>query len=98
MIGQLLVILGIFLHWALNILTWVIIIGAVLSWFPGSWNNPVARLILKITSPILEPIRRILPQMPLDISPLIAIALLWLVDAYLAKSLVTIGHRLSMGY
>ena len=57
-----------------NILMFAIIGRAILSWFVRDPSNPIMRLLVDITEPILGPIRRALPQSwMIDLSPLIAI-------------------------
>lgn len=49
----------------LNLLTFVFIARALLSWFPIGFDSPlrpVVDVLHSITEPILGPIRRILPQ------------------------------------
>lgn len=59
------------------VLTWAIIIRAVLSWFPISPRNPALAVLLQITEPILAPLRRIVPRIGMmDITPMVAILLL----------------------
>ena len=69
-----------------------IIIRAILSWLPGvSALQPVARFFNTITDPLIEPIRRRLPSAGgLDLSPLVAIVLIWLVESILLVLLA--GH------
>ncbi|NQY25845.1 MAG: YggT family protein [Piscirickettsiaceae bacterium] len=52
-----------------------ILIQVILSWIaPHNANNPITPLISRMNSPILRPIKRLLPSMGgLDLSPLIAI-------------------------
>ncbi len=59
-----------------------IIISAVLSWLPGTPAlQPVARFFNKITDPLIAPIRRRLPSVGgLDLSPVVAVLLIWLVE------------------
>jgi len=61
----------------INVLVLLIIIRAILSWFMQLGSDPLTRLLLDITDPILSPIRnltsRIIPGMPIDFSPIIAI-------------------------
>jgi YggT family protein len=62
------------LYYALEILKWLIIARAVMSWFvsPHS-SHPVVELVRKITDPILRPLSQMLPLAgPVDLSPLIA--------------------------
>lgn len=69
-----------------------IIIRAVLSWLPGiSALQPVARFFNKITDPLIEPIRRRLPPLGgFDLSPVVAVLLIWLVESVLL--VVLAGH------
>lgn len=59
-------------RWALNLVIWVTLIQAVLSWV-----NPLAPImpvLRTITEPMLAPIRRIMPNLGgLDLSPLVLI-------------------------
>jgi len=73
--------------------TWVIIIGqAVLSWLVAfnviNTHNEFVRQLLyaldRITEPVYRPIRRILPDFgALDLSPMVAIILLMIIDRVL---------------
>lgn len=56
----------------------IIIIRAVLSWFTGTNYNPVTLWISRVTDPLLNNIRRIIPTagLGIDISPIIAIFIL----------------------
>lgn len=56
-----------------------IIILAIASWVATGTYNPVLRMLEHVTSPLLEPVRRLLPNLGgLDLSPLIVILLLQL--------------------
>jgi len=75
-----------FADWLLTILIYLIVFGAILSWFPSSRESAVARFINSITSPLLTPFRAILPTLGgMDFSPLVAMLLLsflqWLLRA-----------------
>lgn len=62
------------LYYLLEALKWLIIIRAVLSWFvaPHS-DNPLVRLVQRITDPILRPFSEMVPNFGgVDISPLVA--------------------------
>lgn len=61
----------------LNILTYAIIIRALMSWFNPSPENPIVRFVNEITDPILIPLSRVVPRIGMiDISPIVAIVLL----------------------
>ena len=44
------------------ILQFAIIIRALMSWFNPSPENPIVRLVMEITEPVLAPLRRIVPR------------------------------------
>ena len=63
-----------------QILTIAIFARAIISWFPVPKDNVVVDLIVQITDPVLEPLRRIIPTTGfIDFTPLIAIFLLQMV-------------------
>jgi len=61
-------------RWALNLIIWLTLIQAVLSWLnPMATIMPVLRTM---TGPLLEPIRRIMPRLGgIDLSPLVLLIL-----------------------
>lgn len=67
----------------LNLYIIAIIVRLVLSWFPVSQGSVVEQVnhgLRRVTDPVLEPLRRIIPPLgPIDISPMIAIIGLQLV-------------------
>ena len=65
------VIAGVF-----TLLIVAIFIRAILSWFSIDPRNPLIEALNAITEPILEPIRRFMPRLGIDLSPLIAIIVL----------------------
>jgi len=69
-----------------------LIIRAVLSWLTGVVAlQPIARFFNRVTDPILEPIRRIVPPLGgIDMSPLIAMLVIWLAESLLLTLLA--GH------
>jgi YggT family protein len=75
-----------------QVLTLAIIIRAVLSWFPPSrMLAPVTTFLNDATDPLLRPIQRKLPTPGgLDLSPLVAILLIGVVQAILLSLLA--GH------
>lgn len=66
-----------------NLYTVMIIIRAVLSWFPINPYNPLFRLVFAVTEPVLEPIRRLLPFSGIDFSPFIAILIIQILMNFL---------------
>ncbi len=67
----------------LRILEMLLILRAVLSWFPAGRDNPVMQLLTLLTEPLLTPVRSLLYRLfpglqrfPFDISFLIVFAVL----------------------
>ena len=62
---------------SINLLTFCILIQAVMSWFGASMHSPATSLLFNINEPILRPARRLIPPIGgLDLSPLLVILLL----------------------
>ena len=60
----------------------------ILSWFPTQASNPLVQFIYAVTEPILAPIRRFVPRFGmLDVSPMIALILILLVQSILLRAL-----------
>lgn len=77
-----------FLSFCINAYIWVIVIRALISWFNPNPYNPIIHFLLRITEPVLQRIRRLIPfsvMGGLDFAPLLLILLLWLLDAGLLR-------------
>jgi YggT family protein len=62
---------------------------ALLSWFRISYYHPVARVLIRITEPLLAPLRRYIPPVGgLDFTPMVALLILWLVEQLLQLLIV----------
>lgn len=56
---------------AFNLVFWVVIIRAIMSWF-SQGRNPMEHLLSQLTEPLLRPIRRVIPPIGgLDLSVLV---------------------------
>ena len=74
--GSITKIVGFLLYGALGLLSLAIIIRIVLS-YVMSIGNPFLRFLRRITDPILEPFRRLIPPLGMfDISPIVVLILL----------------------
>ena len=75
------------INWLITILTWLVIIKVVLSYFMSPFH-PIRAAIDRIVEPMLEPIRRFMPQTGMfDFSPIVLIILLQ-VFQYVLRSLL----------
>lgn len=77
-------------NWLFLLVNVLLIIRVVLSWIPNvDYYHPVVQFIYRVTSPILDPIRRVVPPAGgLDLSPLVAILLLQLLQKVVIGLLV----------
>lgn len=68
----------------------LLLVRVLLSWIPGvNYYHPVVQFIHRTTSPVLNPIRRLMPPVAgLDLSPLVAILLLSLVRRVVVELIV----------
>ena len=72
----------------IQIYIWIIIARALISWFNLDPANPLVRGLRAATDPLLKPLSRIVPPEKLgglDISPLLAIGLLYLLSNVLIR-------------
>ncbi len=77
---------------AIELLSILVFVRVLLTWIPSiDYGHPIISFIVRITDPILQPVRRLLPPIGgLDLSPIIAIFLLQLVGRVLHQILVSI--------
>jgi len=74
-----------FVYYLCRILTYAIIIRAILSWFICSRQNLIILLLDDITEPLLAPIRGVVPRLGIfDLSPLVAIVILYFIPFILS--------------
>ena len=64
----------------------ILLLRVLLSWFRvDPYTNPFANILYKLTEPVLEPIRAILPQSGMmDFSPLVVFVLLMAIQQVLS--------------
>lgn len=81
-------------QWLFQLFYVFLLIRIVLSWVPGvNLYHPAVQFVYRVTSPILDPIRRVVPPVAgLDLSPLVAFLLLSLIQR------VVIGLVLQTAY
>jgi len=64
--------------------TFAIIARALLPWLRISYYHPLMRFLIRITEPVLAPLRRYIPPVGgLDFTPMIALIVLWLIEQLL---------------
>lgn len=98
-----LVILGIFiyavatiLNMIINVIIFIVIVRAILSWISPDPRNPIVLSIYALSEPLLRPIKRILPQMGMiDLSPIFVILILFLLKIVLINPLFGLYKHLA---
>ena len=71
-----------------QVLTMAIFARVLLSWFPVRPENPIVVILMEITDPIIKPLRRVVPKLGmLDITPIVAMLLLQLLESMLLGAL-----------
>lgn len=87
--GALISVLGFILYGLLSIYILLIVIRIVFSWGMIGYTNRVMRFLVDVTEPLLGPLRRMIPPLGwMDISPLVAILILWLFQAAVQGTLL----------
>jgi YggT family protein len=78
----------IYLYYLLEVVKWLVIIRAVMSWFTSPHSrNPVVEMIRRVTDPILRPIASVVPNMGgIDISPLVAFFLIVILQRIIVQA------------
>ena len=86
------------LNIALTIYTYIIIARAVISWVNPDPYNPIVRFLHRVTDPLLDRIRRVMPDMGgIDLSPMILLLGVFFLQKFLVSSLFDMVHRLKFG-
>jgi YggT family protein len=61
----------------IQLLVWSVIARALVSWLPIDQSSPLYQVLFRVTEPICEPLRRIMPNTGMmDLSPIAAIVIL----------------------
>ena len=93
-LGNLIITTAKLLDTILFIVNLLIIIRALISWVSPDPFNPLVQFLYRTTDPILDPIRRRLPVMAIDISPIIAFLVIYFLRSFLVATLIEIGYRM----
>ncbi len=75
----------------LEIIKWLVIVAAVISWVNPDPRNPIVQFLYRSTEPILRPFRRILPPGRtggIDFSPILVILLIFFLKSFLSRLLL----------
>src|SRR3990167_330218 len=88
--------LAVVFDYLIQILWWLIIIRALLSWVNPDPMNPIVQFIERTTEPLLAPFRRLVPsyRIGIDLSPIIALLFLYFLKIFVVQTLLGIAVRI----
>ncbi len=82
---------------ALTVYKYILIASALISWVNPDPYNPIVSFLRRVTEPLLSRIRRIMPDTGMvDLSPLAAFALIYMVQIVVLDTAYQYLFRLSM--
>ncbi len=93
-LGNLIISVAKILEVILTLAYWLILVRALISWVSPDPFNPLVQFLYRTTDPILDPIRRRLPHMAIDISPIIAFLGILFLKTFLIETFIEIGYRM----
>jgi YggT family protein len=83
-------LIGHVLYGMLGLYSLLIFIRIIFFWVMLSYSNRLMRLLVRVTEPLLAPLRRLVPPVAhFDISPIVAFMILWLLQAAVAGTLLS---------
>ncbi|MDO8675738.1 MAG: YggT family protein [Candidatus Omnitrophota bacterium] len=86
--------LAVLVNIVLTVFYWLILFRAIISWVNPDPFNPIVQFVHRVTEPVLEPLRRLLPPMPIDISPILAFLGVIFLRSFLVRTLQDLAMRL----
>lgn len=94
-LGNLLSALAQLLQMVFQIYTLILIARVLITWVNPDPFNPIVQGLSRLTDPVLEPLRRVIPLIgPFDISPIVALLLLQALQHFLIRTLWDLSVRL----
>lgn len=81
----------------LTLYVWIIVGRAVISWVNADPYNPIVRMLCNLTDPVLDRLRQALPLSfgGIDMSPIMAIFIVWFLRAFLVTSLYDLARAVN---
>ena len=93
--GNLIHAVAVLLSYVLTIYIWIIIVRALISWVNPDPFNPIVQILHRLTDPVLDPVRRRLPDMGgIDISPIVVLLIIFFLQNFLVTSLMDVARLL----
>ncbi|OGT06388.1 MAG: hypothetical protein A2103_04595 [Gammaproteobacteria bacterium GWF2_41_13] len=97
LIGLIIWTIGDLFSQLLTLYFYLILIGALLSWFVPVHQTPIIFVIHKITNPLFSRARKIIPLIGnIDFSPIVILLLLQLISSLLISPIIQLGVTLAL--
>ena len=94
-VGNLFIAVASVLGWIITAYTWVLIARCILSFVSPDPRNPIVQFIYNVTEPLMAKVRNKMPQFGmLDLSPIVVLIGLQIVQVVVANSLIEYGTQL----
>ena len=95
-LGDFLLAIAKLVDYVLYAYMWIIVIRALISWVNPDPFNPIVRFLYRVTEPVLRPVRNALPLqgLGLDLSPMIVLLIIYVLDRFLVSSLLDLAAGL----
>ncbi len=95
-VGNFLQALAMVFGYAIEILWWLVVIRALLSWVNPDPFNPIVQFIGVSTEWLLSPFRRLVPtdRIGIDLSPILALLFLYFAKIFIVQTLLEIALRI----
>lgn len=78
---------------AVNIFFYAIILLVLISWINPLGGNPFTGILTRLTAPLIEPVRRIVPPLGgMDLTPLLVLIALQLINILITEPLFKLGQ------
>ena len=74
----------------LTVYMWIIVARALISWVNPDPGNKIVIFLYRVTEPVLNPIRRIIPRhnLPIDFAPLVVLLIIIFLQYFLVQTMI----------
>lgn len=85
--------------WLIDLINFLILVSAILSWFPINGNSRLLNILFMLTEPVLAPARKLLYRfeftrnLPVDFSPIVAMLFLGVIS-YIVNLIAAVFIRI----
>ncbi len=97
-LGYIIIAVAKVLSLIINLYTLIIVVAVLISWVNADPYNPIVRILRQLTEPVFMMVRRFLPRAllrsRLDVSPIIVLILLMLIETVVGGLLLDAGRSL----